>query len=392
MRSRYSPPTTLAACLLALTLFLGLASASLAQEAPPPAEVGVIAMTEQPVSRRSTVPGRAVASQQAEIRPRVGGVVTEILYAPGQPVTVGTPMFRLDAASYEAAVSSAEAGVARADAALTQAQTSLRRSEQLEGSGVTSADVDSARATAAEAEADLQSARAALRVAQIELSWTEITSPINGFPDVAKVSVGDLVTAGQADTLTTVTRLDPIYVDMIEPSARLLSIRDEIDSGALRMNETLKVSLTLENGRSFNGTGSLVSPGVQVSTTTGTVAVRFQFDNPNRIILPGMFVRGDVELGTVQAFLVPQRAATRERDGSLTVWVAGEGNLAEQRRIETSGSFENAWVVTEGLAEGDQVIVDGLSSLRAGAEVVPVPVTLDAQGVVQDVPAEAAAD
>lgn len=381
----------------ALLVTVLLAGQAVAQGGPPPggmpggppgtqgpAEVGVIEMVREPVVRSYTIPGRAVAFEETRVRPRVGGVVTEILYAPGRPVKVGTPLFRLDSASYEAELSAAAALVAKASAVLDAGQVTLTRLERLEGTGATTADVDSARATVAQARADLQSAEASLKIAEAELSWTEISSPISGVADVAQVSVGDLVTAGQADALTTITRLDPIYIDMTEPSARMLSIRDQIDSGELTVNDTLQVSLTLENGKIYSGTGTLTSPGTVVSSTTGTVGIRFQFENPRRMILPGMFVRGEVVLGSADAILVPQRAATRGRDGGLTVWIVGDGDMAEQRSLTTAGSHQNAWIVTEGLEDGDRLIVDGLSNLRAGTEVVPVPVTLDAAGVVRD--------
>ncbi|MDP3339231.1 efflux RND transporter periplasmic adaptor subunit [Frigidibacter sp.] len=383
----------------ALAALALLSGPAVAQGGPPPGgapagptEVGVMELTLEPVARSYTIPGRAVAFEETQVRPRVGGVVTEILYSPGRQVEVGTPLFRLDSASYEAARSSAEAMVAKAEAVLNAAETTLTRLERLEGTGATTADVDSARASVAEARADVQSAEADLQIAESELSWTEIASPISGIADVSQVSVGDLVTAGQTDALTTITRLDPIYVDMTEPSSRILSMRDDIDSGALTVNDKLQVSLTLESGKVYSGTGTLVSPGFAVSSTTGTVGIRFQFDNPRRMILPGMFVRGEVVLGTSDAILVPQRAATRGRDGTLTAWVVGEGSLAEQVSLTESGSFENAWIITSGVAEGDQLIVDGLSNLRAGAEVSPVPVTLDADGVVSDAAEAAPAD
>lgn len=187
----------------------------LAQEAGmPPPTVGVVTVQPRQVPRIVTLPGRAVAQSEAAIRPRVGGLVTEILYQPGAALKQGAPMFRIDPTTYQANLSSAEAQVSSARAALTQAETSFGRTERLLGSGTTQAQVDESRATLEQAQAALQSAQAALTLAQAELDWTTVTSPIDGMASVAAVSVGDLVTANQADPLATVTQLDPIEVDM----------------------------------------------------------------------------------------------------------------------------------------------------------------------------------
>lgn len=375
---------------LALT---GSAEMALAQRAPSgPIEVGVIAAKLQEVPRVVTSPGRAVAYQEVEVRPRVGGVIEEILYTPGRSLKVGDPLFRIDDASYRAAAAAARANVATAAANLPVMQAAYDRAAQLSGRGFTEAEVEAARASLAEAKATLGSTEAALEYAQTELSWTTLKSPIAGRADVATVSVGDLVTAGQADALTTIIRSDPIYVDMMEASARILSVRKGIAEGALKQNDVLEATLTLENGDVYRGAGQLVTPGNTVSTTTGTVTIRFEFANPDHVIIPGMFVRGEVVLGTMQAFLVPQRAATRGNSGQLAVYIVGDDGTAEQVVLEDDGSYENAWIVREGLREGDRLIVDGLSSVRAGQAVTPVAVTIDEDGVSRDASSSAAED
>ncbi|WP_208977959.1 efflux RND transporter periplasmic adaptor subunit [Labrenzia sp. 011] len=359
---------------------------AMAQGAPSgPIEVGVIEATLQEVPRVVTQPGRAVAFQDVEVRPRVGGAVEEILYTPGQVLSVGDPLFRIDDSSYVAAVATARANLATAEANLPVAQAAYDRAEQLSGQGYTEAEVEAARATLAEAKATLQSATAALKYAQTELSWTTLKSPIEGRADVATVSVGDLVTAGQTDELTTIVRSDPIYVDMMEASARILSVRKSIVEGTLQQNDVLQATLMLENGDVYRGTGELVTPGNSVSTTTGTVTIRFKFDNPHHVIIPGMFVRGEITLGTMQAYLVPQRAASREISGQLTVFIVGEDGTAKKVTLTDDGSYRNSWIVHEGLSEGDKLIVDGLSSLRAGQAVTPIAATIDEDGIVRDI-------
>lgn len=363
---------------------------ALAQQMPPPS-VGVVTLQPQPVPRILTLPGRAVAGSEAAIRPRVSGLITEILYRPGTALEAGDPMFRIDPTTYEANVRSAQAQVASAQAALTQARTSFGRTEQLLGSGTSQAQVDESRAILQQAEAALQSAEAALALAQAELDWTTVTSPISGLASVARVSVGDLVTASQADPLATVTQLDPIDVDMYEPSSRILALRDDIREGRLQLNETLQATLTLETGESYAFTGELVAPGYTVSTSTGAVDTRFRFDNPRRLILPGMFLRGQVNLGTTNAFLVTQNAATRDQTGQLTAWVVRDGKATEVD-LADGGTYQNHWIVTEGLEPGDLLAVDNLAALTEGAAVTTVPVTLDENGVPRETSAQAPAE
>jgi len=378
------PRRPFVAALLLAAAALQSAVASWAQDNAPPMQVGIVEMMRQPVPSTVTLPGRAVAFEEVDLRPRVDGVIEEILYTPGQPLKVGDPLFRIDDAAYRAAVASDEADLATAEANLPVAQSAYDRAEKLEGSGYTEAEVETAKATLAEAQATLDAAQSALDYSRTQLSWTTIRSPIDGVADVSEVSVGDLVTAAQSDALTTITQLDPIYVDMIETSARLLSVRRMIDTGTLKMNDTLEASLVLETGQVYEGAGELISPGIAIAPTTGTFTVRFRFGNPDRLILPGMFVRGEVTLGTIDAFLVPQRAAELNDTGTLTAYVVGADGTAQPLSLTEIGTYQANWIVTEGIEPGAQLIVDGLKSLRAGQPVVPVPAAIDANGLVQE--------
>lgn len=377
--------------LVCISLLLSvLASTGYAQgTGMPPLQVGVVTVQPQPVPRILILPGRAVAQAETAIRPRVGGLVTEILYEPGTALEKGAPMFRVDPTTYQARLTSAEAQVSSTRAALTQAETSFSRTERLLGSGSTQAQVDQARATLEQAQAAVQAAEAALTLARAELDWTTVTSPIAGMASVAAVSVGDLVTAGQAEAMATITQLDPIEVDMYEPSVGMLSIRGDIAEGRLQLNEKIAATLTLETGETYAATGELVAPGFTVSTSTGAVDTRFRFDNPRRLLLPGMFLRGQINLGTTEAFLVTQNAASRSKTGQLTAWVVRDGKAVRVDLID-DGSYQNHWIVTEGLEPGETLIVDNFAALTEGAEVTAVPVAVDANGVVRDDPAATA--
>ncbi|MDF3604883.1 efflux RND transporter periplasmic adaptor subunit [Paracoccus sp. DMF-8] len=372
---------------IALTA-MSLAGRAVAQQPPAsgPTQVGVVAVTAGSLPLVSTLPGRAVAQDAVDIRPRVDGFVTEVLYKPGQPIKAGDPMFQIDPTTYEAAVDEARANLASANAAVPQTEAAYERSRRLQGSGSTQAALEEAEATMEQAHAAVTAAAAALKLAETRLSWTTITSPLDGLPSVAAVSPGDLVTAGQSDALATVTQLDPIDVDMYEPSARLQRMRERVESGEIQRSQTLNAQLTLENGVTYAATGEMVAPGYTVSTSTGAIDFRFRFDNPERRILPGMFVRGTIEIGRIHAFLVPQMAATRSRDGTLRAWVAEDGK-AVRRILTEEGVHQNSWIVTAGLQDGDALIVNGATNLAEGAEITPVTVEIDENGVVRDLPA-----
>lgn len=369
-------------------LALLLAGGAQAQQPPSdgPRPVGVVTVESQSVPLVSTLPGRAVATDSVAIRPRVDGIVTEVLYSPGQPISAGAPMFRIDPATYAAEVEQARANLASARAAVPQAEAAFERIRQLQGSAASRSSLEEAQAAMEQARAAQQAAEAALTLAETRLSWTTITSPLDGLTSVAAVSPGDLVTSGQSDALATVTQLDPIDVDMYEPSARLQRMRERVESGEIQRSETLNAQLTLENGMSYAARGEMVAPGYTVSTSTGAIDFRFRFENKERRILPGMFVRGRIEIGRIDAVLVPQMAATRGRDGTLTAWVAQDGK-ATRRVLTEEGVHENAWIVTAGLKTGEVLIVNGSDSLAEGAEVSPVPVEIDGNGVVRDLSA-----
>ncbi|MDZ4309066.1 MAG: efflux RND transporter periplasmic adaptor subunit [Cypionkella sp.] len=358
--------------------------------APGPTSVGTVTIQTVEVPYIRTLPGRAVAFETGEIRARVSGVVEEILYAAGDELNPGDPMFKIEDTTYVAAFASAKAALAGALVQRDTAQATVDRYMTLQGSAVSKADLQSAQAAAA-AVASYAAAQAAVDVAQLDLDRTTVRSPIAGVAGISNVSIGALVTANQADALATVTRLDPIYIDVSDSSAGMLRVRAQIDDGCLKLGSKVGVALVLENGETYDGQGTVVVLGNVVSATTGTFDLRVQFDNPKRLILPGQFLRVKLTLGTTSAKLVPQRATGRNSDGTLTVFVAKDG-VAKKVALTTSGSQDNAWIVTSGVEDGDLVIVDGLTNLRDGAEVKPVPVTIDADGVVRDTTPETAAD
>lgn len=381
-------------CRVALASVLAVTIAALrpdhasAQMPPPgpqgPTEVGVVELTREDVPVTVELPGRAVAYQLAAIRPKVGGEITAIPYEAGTEVEPGTVLFQLEDETLAAELAADEVAVASAEAAVAGAAATVERYRKLSGSGVSQADLEAAEVALAAAEASLGAAEAQRDLARLALRRTEITSPIRGLVAVSPFSVGDIVSAGQSDALTEVAQIDPIYVDVSESRARILRQQRSVADGRMQRPGTPSdARLTLETGMEYDAPGRVLSPGAEVSATTGTIPIRLQFPNPDRLILPGQFVRVTMTIGSIDAVLVPQRATSRAAGGELTAFLAREGRAVEVALTE-QGVHENAWIVTEGVAEGDALILDGLNDLRNGAEVTTVPVTIDENGVVRD--------
>lgn len=379
----YAPLKWISAGLISLALSASASAQPMPGGDRGPIPAGVITLSEAQVPFSVTLPGRAIAYEEVNIRPRVDGTISEIPYEAGRKVEKGDVLFRIEGDTFEVDVAAAEAEVARAEAAVTAAEATLSRYERLQGTGVTIEDVENARVTVLQNKAELSSANAKLKLARLNLERTEIRSPITGIVAVPEVSVGAVVTANQADALTTVTRLDPIYIDVEESSKRLAEVRALMEGGTLQRGEGLDLTLTLENGVQYDQKGTLESPGTRVSTTTGSFEFRIRFDNPERHILPGQFLRVEIELGTTRAVMVPQGATSRAADGTLTAFVAVDGK-AEQRELTEHGSYQNAWIVTEGIIPGEALIVDGLMAMRDGADVQPVSVEISENGVITD--------
>lgn len=374
---------------LALALIAPVPAAAQAPGSGPgapqgPREVGVTTLQRDTVPVTVTLPGRAVAYQETGIRPQVGGEIVEIAYQPGISVEAGTVLFRLNDDQLAATLSAAEAAVISAEAAVQGATATVNRYDRLQGSGVSRAELETVQVALANARASLAAAEAERALAQLAVDRTEIRSPIDGVPDIANVSIGDLVTANQGDVLTTVTQIDPIYVDVSDSRARILRNREQRAQGRMVRVEGREAELILETGQVYPEAGRFVAPGREVSPTTGTVPFRLEFPNPHRLILPGQFVRVQMTVGAVEGVLVPQGPTRRSAVGQLTAFVAREGRAVEVVLTE-AGTHESNWIVIDGVEAGDLLILDGLTNLNDGDEITTIPVTIDPEGVVREV-------
>lgn len=339
----------------------------------PPTEVTVVTVAPQQVSLTTELPGRAVAFRKAEVRPQVSGLLQRRLFEEGTTVEAGQQLYQIDAERYEAAVQTAKANLAKAKANATSAQAREKRYQNLLGQkAISQQDYDDALATSRQAAADVAVSEAALVTAQIDLDYTRVLAPISGRIGKSNVTEGALVSAQQAGVLATIHQLDPIYVDLAQPAARILDLRRQIMSGELAARDSAPVTITLEDGTAYPHIGELQFTEMNVNETTGTVVVRALFPNPDHLLMPGMFVRAEIQEGVrSQALLVPQRGITRDREGNATALVVNAENKVEVRTLTASRAVGNNWLVENGLAAGDRVIVEGLQKVAPGATVKP---------------------
>ena len=338
-------------------------------------EVGVVTAVPTDVPLVHELQGRASAYRVAEVRARVNGVVLKRLFAEGSEVRTGQPLFQIDPAPYEAALDSARATLARAQANREFQRLQEGRYEQLVSADVVSKqDYTSVVAAHGASEADVAAGTAAVRLASINLGYTLVRSPVSGKIGRAAVTEGAYVQQGPATALATVQQLDPIYVDLTQSSDELRRMRQRIDSGEIRSEQgEVSATVVFEDGSEYPHKGKLQFSDVTVDQGTGSVVLRAIVANPERALLPGMFLRARLEQGvTPQAILVPQAALARDPTGVATVMVVDPDKKVEVRRVRTDRANGNDWVVTEGLKSGDQIIVDGLQKISPGSEVVAV--------------------
>lgn len=358
-------------------LALGLAACGqdAAPPPPPPPAVGYVVVTEQAVTLASELPGRTAAVETSEVRPQVNGLVLQRLFTEGDAVARGQALYRIDPQPYQAQAAAATAALARARAGIASSAALARRyGELVRINAIAKQDFENAQTGAAQARADVAAQQAALRTAQIDLARTTIRAPIGGRIGRSTYTSGALVTAAQAEPLATIQRLDPIFVDIQQSSADLLTLRRQILAGQVTRNGNAQVRLKLEDGSTYGPVGTLRFADVSVDATTGTQVIRASFPNPQGLLLPGMYVRAQLVEGTqARGLLVPQRAVGRDERGNPTAMVVGPDNKVQPRTLQTSRTVGDSWLVTGGLRPGDRVIVEGGMTLRPGMVVMPSP-------------------
>lgn len=351
------------------------------QAAPAVPEVAVTVLQAAPQAFTTELPGRATAFLSADIRPQVGGIVQKRLFVEGATVRAGQVLYELDPSTYAAALSSARAALERARATSAVAATGAARNAELVQIDAVSRQVnDQSQAALAQAQADVSTAQAALETARINLGYTRIVSPITGRVATSSVTPGALVTANQATALTTVQQIDPLYIDVTQSSAEVLRLKRELAAGRLTRSgpDTARMHLLLEDGSAYGRDGRLQFAGLAVNQATGAVTLRGTVANPDALLLPGMYVRAVVEEGVdAAALLAPQQGIARDAVGRATALVVDGEDKVARRAVTLGRAVGNRWVVREGLATGDRLIVEGTQKVRPGdkvrATVVQVP-------------------
>lgn len=348
-------PVTLAA------LLAGCGDKTEVELTAPALPVGVYQVQAQSLVMTSDLPGRTSAYRVAEVRPQVSGIIEKRTFVEGSEVEQGQPLYQIDSRTYDAQLARAEANLRSA------ANLAKRYQRLLQTNAVSQQQFDDAQAAWLQAQADEQMAR-------INVQYTQVLSPISGRIGRSAVTEGALVTGGQPQELATVTQLDPIYVDVTQPISRLLELQRSLESGSLQNNgsDQAEVSLTLDDGSAYPLKGTLKFSEVQVDPTTGSVTLRAEFPNPQRKLLPGMFVRARLNEGVNEAaLLVPQQAVIRDNRGRPHVWLVTVDNQVEQREVETLRTVGNAWLIGGGLAHGDRVVTEGVQRMTSGIQVEP---------------------
>lgn len=356
------------------SLFLGgpIMAQQAGGEMPPPA-VTVVTLHAENVTLTATLPGRVVASAEAELRPQVNGIITERLFEEGSHVATGDPLYRIDPRSYEAAVAQANASLSQAQAQANAANRDADRVAALRNRSVASEQTqDTAVAARETANAAVAAAEAQLLAAQIELDRTTITAPLDGVIGLAQTSEGALVTASQATPLAVIRSIDPVRVDVTQSAAEIIRWQRQGAQAALPDGVDRTVTLHLADGTRYEHTGSITAAEPHVDETTGVVTLRMEFANPDSLLLPGMYVLAEIPTAEMQdVVLAPQEGVTRDRRGRPLAMVVNAENVVEERLLDIVQDHGNTWVVRDGLKAGDRLIVAGFQRIAAGATVTP---------------------
>lgn len=364
-----------ASLFLSTAVLVGCGEQESAQQRPP-SLVDTITLEPTKAVIRADLPGRVDAVRNAEVRARVTGIVQQILFEQGSEVTQNQPLFQIDPAPYQAAFDRARADLQRAQADEKAAiALSKRYAPLVKINAVSRQEYDDAVARADQARANVLAAQAALASAEIDLSYTNVTSPINGRIGEALVTEGALVEASTATQMALVQQISPIYVDVYQSVTELSKLRRDFKDGKLKQvsNDAAEVSVILQDGSMYPGKARLIFTGTTVNEMTGQVVLRTEVDNPDAVLLPGMYVRVRVEQAvSEQALLVPPQALQRAANGLTNVYVVRDGK-ATMVPVQVGNDYENQVIISEGLNAGDEVIVAGFQKIREGAPVQTRP-------------------
>jgi membrane fusion protein (multidrug efflux system) len=370
-RSSTSAPVWVLGLILLLAACDEPASADAPQSAPP--DVGIVTVKAEPFALMRELPGRVAPTRVADVRPRVSGIVVQRLFEQGSDVKAGDPLYQIDPRPFEVELQASEAALDKALAALDLATQHARRIATLTSQrAAPEAENEKAIGAQRQAEAEVGSRRADVARARLNLDYATIRAPISGVVGAALVSEGALVVQNDTTSLATIQQLDPIYADFTQSVSEMNKLRRLLDSGDLDRiaPDAAKVRLLLDDGTVYPVTGKLLFSDARVDTYTGQVTLRGQFANPNRELLPGMYVRVLIEQGIdTDSIAVPQQAIQRDAGGGSEVFVVKEDGRVAMQPVRTGAVQDGVWLISEGLKDGDRVVVDGFQKFVPGDKV-----------------------
>lgn len=344
----------------------------------------------QDVLIQTQLPGRVVASQTADVRPQVSGIILKRLFEEGSKIEEEAPLYQIDPDVYEAALKQAQANLSSAQSAEENAKIKANRISNLSKTdAISKQDLDNALTALKQAQANVLASKAMVKNAQINLDYTTIKAPISGRIGKSNVTAGALVTANQATALATIQTLDPINVDITFAANNYANLRDKIISKKMKTDvNNIDVHITLDNGQPYEHTGKLSFSDLNVNQTTSSILLQAAFKNPQNILLSGMFIRATVDQGTVEnAFLVPQKVVSHAPTGDFMLWIINKDNIAEPRMVKVEGVKDNQWIVTEGLVDGDKIVIEGSliiqNAARTGQPAKVTPITAEEKAAAE---------
>jgi len=332
-----------------------------------PPEVIVIKLKKESVTIEEEFPGRVAANRVAEIRPQVGGIIIKRLFEEGSDVEAGQQLYQIEASTYQIAFDKANADLQKASTLLKLMEAkSLRYSELIKVDGISKQEFDDIQTSLALSKADLKIAEVALSNAKIILDYTKILAPISGRIGKSFVNEGSLVTPGQSMALAVITQFDQVYVDISQSVADYNRLRDQ-----LSRSNTIKATLFQNDDQiPYEHEGELQFSGILVEKSTGSVSLRVVFPNKEYKLLPGLFAKVKLKLGSQEGFLIPQRACNRNPDGELFIWKYDEVDTVRQMVINPVKTNGSNWLVNDGVKDGDRIVYKGFQKIQPGGKVI----------------------
>lgn len=329
--------------------------------------VSAITLQKKTITLKKSLPGRIVPFEVAQIRPQVNGIISDRFFTEGSFVKEGTQLYQIDPAPYQAAYDSAVANLMKSNANLNFAELRAKRAKELiKSKFISPQDYDDAMAQLAQATADISVAKAAVETTKINLAYTKVYAPLSGHIGRSELTKGALVTANQSNALALITQMDPIFVDLTLPIHDFIQWRS-----ALKMPKNNKLLIFLEGQKTpYPYEGKIQFTDITVDETTNAVLLRTLFPNPNRTLLPGLFVMATLQFAPIEALLLPQRSIIRNPDGSASVWYIDKHNKAYLKKVQVEQAIGDDWLIKTGVLAGDIIITDGIQKLKPGSLVM----------------------